>query len=113
MLKHYAVTYELAYVHRVMVGIRAINEAAAVKIAQEAFGQGVIWDDTQDMPLLFDDYEEEDGQTLSFTAEEITVFPKADASVEMIRRQELAFSACRLLQAGDIESALSLVNALT
>lgn len=54
----YMVGYTLDHAHRVVVGIRATSAGAACAIAQAAFDAGTLWDDTPDMPLLYDDYEE-------------------------------------------------------
>lgn len=107
MTKKFAVTYQIEYIHRVMVGVTAPDPETATQLASEAFDAGLIWDDTDNLPLLFDDYEEADkGETLCFTAEEITSFPKPDASIMVIRRKADAFSACRQLLAGNIVNAL-------
>lgn len=58
MSKLFCVTYMIDYVHRVVVGVKAENKQAAIIKAQDAFDGAVIWDDTEEMPLLFDDYEE-------------------------------------------------------
>ena len=96
MTKKFAVTYEIDYTHRVVVGVTAPNAEIAKQLASDAFDQGSIWDSTQEMPLLFDDFEEVDGETLCFSAEEVLEFPEPDASVNAIKEKEFAFCACRL-----------------
>ena len=93
----FAVSYELEYVHRVMVGIEASSEEEAQQVAEEHFDQGTIWDDTLALPLLFDDFEEKDDNVLEWKVESIESFPDPDASVLEIRRKEYAFAACRAL----------------
>ena len=97
----YVIQYTLPYVHRVMVGIEAKSRDEAIARANELFDQGDIWDDTEDVPLLYDDFEEtgDAGIPLEFTVEdEVTGdWPEADASVREIRRREAAFLATRLL----------------
>jgi len=57
-----------------------------------------IWDDTVQMPLLFDDYEELEGQSLKFeVVAEVKTWPEPDASVLQLRREAAAMLACRLL----------------
>ena len=85
MTKKFADTYEIDYTHRVMVGVTAQDAEAAKQLASDAFAEGTLWDDTEAMPLLFDDYEEVDGETLRFSAEEVSNFPAADASVQALR----------------------------
>lgn len=103
-LKKFAVTYEIDYVHRVVVGVTAINAESAQQMAETAFNEATIWD-SKDMPLLFDDYEELGGETLLFSTEEVSEFPKPDSSVIAIKQKESAFHACRMLLDGETNSA--------
>ncbi|MEX3690370.1 hypothetical protein AB3X91_17365 [Paraburkholderia sp. BR14263] len=84
-LTAYLVGYSLDYTHRVVVGIRAASAEAACAIARSAFDAGTLWDDAPNMPLLYDDYEELDGQILSFDATGVTAWPAADVSVRAVR----------------------------
>lgn len=101
-MKH-IVQYTLPYEHRVMVGIEAETPEAAVARAERLFDDGEIWQDTAEMPLLYDDFEEEGdaGQPLLFTVEQTLgaeePWPETDASVKALRRREAAFLAARLL----------------
>ena len=54
----YVVTYTLPYEHVVRVGIEADTAQAAQTIAESAFNDGVLWDNTPTMPLLMDEFEE-------------------------------------------------------
>jgi hypothetical protein len=56
MKKKFVVSYEIDYVHRVSVGIEAMDQAEAKQIAEQAFNEALIWDDTEAMPLLSDEY---------------------------------------------------------
>jgi hypothetical protein len=105
MTKKFAVTYEIDYTHRVVVGVSAPDAETAKQLANDAFDEGTIWNDTEDMPLLFDDYEEVNGETLLFSAEEISEFPEPDSSVKAIKQKEFAFYACQALLAGCCDSA--------
>jgi hypothetical protein len=58
MTQHFVVSYEIDDVHRVSVGIEAESPEAAQQIAEQAFNEATIWDDTAAMPLLADDYQE-------------------------------------------------------
>ncbi len=97
----YVIQYTLPYEHRVMVGIEAESRTEAIARANELFDQGDIWDDTKEVPLLYDDFEEtsDAGIPLEFTVEdEVTGdWPEPDASVKEVRRREAAFLATRLL----------------
>lgn len=97
----YVIQYTLPYEHRVMVGIEAESKDEAIATAEALFDQGDIWDDTKDVPLLFDDYEETGDSPLIFTVEQESKadesWPEPDASVKEIRRREAAFLAARLL----------------
>ena len=88
----FAVTYEIDYTHRVVVGVTAPDAEAAIKLASDAFDEGKIWDDTEEMPLLFDDFEEVEGETLVYSAEQVSEFPEPDASVKAIKQKEFAFN---------------------
>ena len=103
----FAVTYEIDYIHRVIVGVTAPDAEAAIKLASYAFDEGKIWNDTEEMPLLFDDFEEVEGETLVYSAQEVSWFPEPDASVVAIKQKEFAFNACQALLAGQVETALS------
>ena len=84
-LPAFMVGYSLDHTHRVVVGIRAAGADAACAIARAAFDAGTLWDDTPDMPLLYDDYEELDGQALDFDATSIATWPAADVSVRAVK----------------------------
>ncbi|MFM0307791.1 hypothetical protein P0D71_08315 [Paraburkholderia sp. RL17-383-BIF-A] len=79
----YMIGYTLDYSHRVVVGVRAASADEACRHAHAAFDIGTLWDDTPDMPLLYDDYEELDGQTLRFDATAVVAWPVAHASARM------------------------------
>jgi len=94
----YVVEYCLDYVHRVQVGFTAKSRDEAIRKAQQAFDNGSIWDDTRQMPLLFDDYEETDGRVLEFNVvAEVRKWPTPDANVLRLRRDAAAMQACHLL----------------
>lgn len=97
----YIIQYTLPYEHRVMVGIEAENADAAIAKAGELFDQGDIWNDTDQTPLLFDDFEEtsDAGVPLAFTVEDEVSdkWPESDVSVKAIRRRDAAFAAARQL----------------
>jgi len=104
-LKKFAVTYEIDYTHRVVVGVAAPDAETAKQLASDAFDEGSIWDNTEEMLLLFDDYEEVDDETLLFSAEEVSEFPEPDSSVKAIKQKEFAFYACQSMLAGQLDSA--------
>lgn len=97
----YIIEYTLPYEHRVMVGIEARSSDEAIAMAETLFDQGDIWNDTKEVPLLFDDYEETGDGPLIFTVEQELKtdepWPEPEASVKEIRRREAAFLASRLL----------------
>lgn len=97
-MTRYIVQYRLDYVHRVQVGIKADSPEAAIEQAETAFNDATLWDDTAQMPLLFDDYEEIDGQPLIFeVVAEVETWPEPESSVLHQRRASAAERACRLL----------------
>lgn len=97
-MRKFVVSYELDHVHRVSVGVTAEDSESAQSIAKGAFDAGSLWDDTTEMPLLSDDFEETAVcGALAFQAEEVVEFPKPDASVDDIKQREAAYAACRIL----------------
>lgn len=97
----YIIQYALPYEHRVLVGIEAKSRDAAIAKAGELFDQGDIWQDSAEVPLLYDDFEEngDAGIPMEFTVEsEVTGdWPDPDASVKAIRRRDAAFQSAQLL----------------
>jgi hypothetical protein len=97
-MTRYIVQYRLDYVHRVQVGIEADSSEAAIDRAQAAFDNATLWEDTAQLPLLFDDYEEVDGQPLIFeVVAEVETWPEPESSVLHQRQATAAERACRLL----------------
>ena len=98
-MERYVVEYELDYKHRVQVGVEAISGEEAEKQAEQAFADGTIWDDTAEMPLLFDDYEESDesGALVFKVISRVDEWPVQDASVLQIQKANAAMLACRYL----------------
>jgi len=97
-MTRYIVQYRLDYVHRVQVGIEAASPEAAIDRAQSAFDNATLWEDTAQLPLLFDDYEEVDGQPLIFeVVAEVETWPEPESSVLHQRRATAAERTCRLL----------------
>jgi hypothetical protein len=89
MPNKYLVEYSLAYDHVVRVGISATDKDQAIEKAEQAFEKGEIWENTAEMPLLYDDFEESEGNTLSFSAKEIESFPDPARNI-VLRSQENA-----------------------
>jgi hypothetical protein len=97
-MTRYIVQYRLDYEHRVQVGIETDSPEAAIEQAETAFNNATLWDDTEQMPLLFDDYEETDGQPLIFeVVAQVDAWPEPESSVLHQRRAIAAERACRLL----------------
>lgn len=99
----YVVQYELPYTHRVQVGIEADSPEAAATEAERLFDEGEIWSDTEEAPLLYDDYEEggDSGAVLEFnvvaTLDAGEDWPKPAACVRAERERRAAFRAAKLL----------------
>ncbi|MBT2989912.1 MAG: hypothetical protein KME65_13240 [Candidatus Thiodiazotropha sp. (ex Ctena orbiculata)] len=97
----YVIQYTLPYEHRVMVGIAADSPEKAISKAESLFDAGDIWQDTAEVPLLLDDYDEMGDGPLHFTVEQELAneepWPEPDASVATLRRREAAFQASSLL----------------
>lgn len=104
--RNFIVTYEIDYTHHLDVGVIAINQEEAKKIIKRKLEEGTIFDNTETMPLLYDDYEEHNLNTLRFSVKEVIEFPEPDISVEVIKRREFAFQASRAILSDDYTSAL-------
>ena len=98
MSNKYEITYALGYLHRVTVGVEADDEASALRTAQQAFDDGLIWDDTQEMPLLYDDFEEKD-EALDWEVQAVEAFSQKDPSVKFLQAEQKALQVCRALVA--------------
>ena len=87
-------TCTLHYLHRVTVGLEADDPESALRIAQHAFDEGLIWDDTPAMPLLYDDFEEQGGN-LDWEIQAVPAFVQQDHSVRAHHAKQQALQACR------------------
>ena len=95
MKKKFVVSYVLDYVHAVSVGIEAQDQAEALDIAEQAFNEALIWDNTETMPLLSDDYLESGDEGMVWACEQVEQFPEPDGSVRQLNREQAAFRVCR------------------
>lgn len=101
-MKH-IVEYTLPYEHHVLVGIETDTPENAIATAEALFNEGTIWQDTTEVPLLFDDFEEDGdaGVPLEFKVVQTLgpdePWPKGDASVQELRRRAEALHAAHLL----------------
>ena len=95
MNKKFIVSYEIDYIHRVSVGIEALNETEAQQLAEQAFNDATIWDDTEALPLLSDDYHESGDESMVWECEAVEHYPPADHSVQQLRKEQAAFRVCR------------------
>ena len=115
-MKKFLVEYELPYVHLVRVGIQAKNEESAISIADQAFTDCTIWDNTPEMPLLYDDYEEtgDSGAVLEFkVVGEYQEWPEPEVCVKIIERDAAARRACEhLIAAHECSNSASVREAL-
>ena len=92
-------TYTLPYEHVVRVGIEADTAQAAQTIAESAFNDGVLWDNTPTMPLLMDEFEEtgDAGVPVLFQATPVTEWPGPDNSVLKAQHDKIAHDVARQL----------------
>ena len=95
MKKKFVVSYVLDYVHAVSVGIEAQDQAEALDIAEQAFNDALIWDNTETLPLLSDDYLESGDEGMVWECEQVEQFPEPDHSVRQLNREQAAFRVCR------------------
>jgi hypothetical protein len=95
MTQHFVVSYEIDYVHRVSVGIEAESPEVAQQIAEQAFNEATIWDDTAAMPLLADDYQESSDERLVWESVAVERWPAPDTSVQQLKKEQAAMQVCR------------------
>ena len=95
MKQKFVVSYEIDYIHRVSVGIEAQDQAEAQQIAEQAFNEALIWDDTETLPLLSDDYHESGDERMVWECEPVEQFPEPDHSVKKLKKEQAAFRVCR------------------
>ena len=95
MKQKFVVSYQLDYVHSVSVGIEAQNQAEAQQIAKQAFNEALIWDNTEALPLLSDDYHESEDEYMVWECERVEQFPEPDHSVQRLKQEQAAFRVCR------------------
>jgi hypothetical protein len=95
MKQKFIVSYQLDYVHSVSVGIEAQNQAEAQQIAKQAFNEALIWDNTEALPLLSDDYHESEDEYMVWECERVEQFPEPDHSVQRLKQEQAAFRVCR------------------
>ena len=91
----FVVSYEIDYVHRVSVGITADSPEAAQKLAEQAFNDATIWDDTAAMPLLSDEYHESEDESLVWECVAVAQLPEPDYSVRQLKKEQAAMRVCR------------------
>jgi hypothetical protein len=102
--RKFIVEYELPYTHVVRVGISSATPEEAIHKADSKFSDCTLWDDTPEVPLLYDDYEEngDAGDVLKFkVVGEVGEWPDKDASVKALENDRLARRVCELLLASD------------
>jgi len=101
------VEYQLDYVHRVQVGVPSVSDEDAIAQAEEAYDKATLWDDVSEMPLLYDSFEEMEGNVLNFkvvTTMPGMFYPEPDQSAGNRHKDEAAKSACSMLIAA-VQSA--------
>ena len=67
----------------------------ARQLAEQAFNDSTIWDDSETMPLLSDDYHESGDESLVWECETVDNYPPADYSVRQRHKEQAAFKVCR------------------
>ncbi|WP_231890199.1 hypothetical protein [Methylomonas methanica] len=95
MNRRFVASYEIDYVHRVSVGITADSPEAAQEIAEQAFNDATIWDDTATMPLLSDEYLESGDESLLWECVAVEQLPEPDHSVRQLKKEQAAMRVCR------------------
>jgi hypothetical protein len=95
MNRLFVVSYEIDYVHRVSVGITADSPEAAQQLAEQAFNDATIWDDTAAIPLLSDEYFESGDESLVWECVAVAQLPEPDHSVRQLKKEQSAMRVCQ------------------
>jgi hypothetical protein len=92
----FVVEYRCDHAHIVRVGIIAKDEDEAVRLAESMMDAGTLHQDTSEVPLLMDEFEELDNGPIEFNVVDILPanFPEPDASVVQLRTERLAMRVC-------------------
>lgn len=93
--RRFFVSYEIDYVHRVSVGVVAEDSEQAQQLAEQAFNDATIWDDTATMPLLSDEFHEVEDESLIWECVEVEQWPPPDHSIRQLKREQTAMQVCR------------------
>lgn len=93
--RRFFVSYEIDYVHRVSVGVVAEGSEQARQLAEQAFNDATIWDDTPIMPLLSDEFHEVEDESLIWECVEVEQWPSPDHSIRQLKRDHAAMQVCR------------------
>jgi hypothetical protein len=96
-LNSYVVTRETDAVHRLSVGVAAATADAARLSVEAAFNAGTLGDDTAEMPLLSDGYEDVRRGSPRWRVEAVAHCPPQDRSVTQRYAFSQAQRACRAL----------------
>ena len=112
-MKKFEVVLALNYKREILVGVKAINKESALEIVKEAFDCGTLWDNSQAIQLLDDDYEALGHRPLYLQAQETQAFSKPSYSVRNDEQFEAAKTACLYLLEGNQTLALQYAHQAT
>lgn len=99
----FVVEFSLPYRHVVQVGVSAGDADEAREKVRELLDCGEAFDNTAEVPLLKDEFEEDcdSGEVLEFDVlralADDQIFPPKDASVLVIEQDALALKACEMM----------------
>jgi hypothetical protein len=97
LVSYYVVTRETEAVHRLAVGVTAATADAALRSVETALNEGTLGDDTAEMPLLLDGYEDVPCESPRWRVEAVAHCPPQDRSVTQRYAVNQARQACRAL----------------
>ena len=95
MKKKFIVSYEIDFIHRVTVGIEALDESEAPQRAEQAFNDATLWDDAEALQPLSDEYHEAGDESMAWECEAVEHYPEPDHSVQQLYKDQAAFRVCR------------------
>jgi hypothetical protein len=99
LISYYIVNRETEAVHRLSVGVAAATADAARLSVEAACNAGTLGDDTAEIPLLSDSYEDVPYESPRWRVEAVAHCPPQDWSVTQRYAVSQARQACRALVA--------------
>lgn len=99
VLRHYAVKFSMMFRREVAIGVLAPSGTVALELVEQAIAEGSAWNNTELMPVLDDNWKDENAGRPAFCTELLDgQFTPTEAAVAFEQR-EMRLRACEALVA--------------